>query len=192
MRVMAAQPGAACYDCWLPSLRAATMSDDNTPSKQRRIEELIFVTIPHVASGVLFVLATGINIVNVVGRYVFSVPLFWAEEVLVFIVIWTVFLLAGSITYRGAHLNMDLLYSGFNAFWKWVINIAIALTLIGCSAFTVTQSWKVIALHIRTGGVTAATEIPLWIPHIAILFGFSFMALAAIVRFRSYVAGKFD
>jgi TRAP-type C4-dicarboxylate transport system permease small subunit len=168
------------------------MSAEQAPARQKQIEELIFITIPHVASGVLFVVAMAINIVNVIGRYVFSVPLFWAEEVLVFIVIWTVFLLAGSITYRGAHLNMDLLYSAFGAFWKLVINVAIALTLIGCSAFTVTQSWKVIALHLRTGGVTAATEIPLWIPHTAIIFGFSFMALAAIVRFRSYTAGKFD
>ncbi len=168
------------------------MSDDAPPSQQRRIEDLIFITIPHVLSGVLFVAAMVINIVNVIGRYVFSVPLFWAEEVLVFIVIWTVFLLAGSITYRGAHLSMDLLYAGFSAFWKWIINIAIALTLVSCAAFEAAQSWKVISLHIRTGGVTAATEIPLWIPHIALLFGFSFMALAAIVRFRSYVAGKFN
>jgi TRAP-type transport system small permease protein len=168
------------------------MSADNTPSKQRRIEELIFITIPHVVSGVLFIVAMTVNIVNVIGRYVFSMPLFWAEEVLVFIVIWVVFLLAGSITYRGAHLSMDLLYSGFSAFWKLVINIATLLTLIGCSVFAAAQSWKVIALHLRNGGVTAATDIPLVIPHTALLFGFSFMALAAVVRFQAYVAGKFD
>ncbi len=74
------------------------MPDDQMPSKQKQIEELIFIKIPHVASGVLFLVAAGINIVNVIGRYVFSVPVFWAEEVLTFIVIWVVFLLAGSFT----------------------------------------------------------------------------------------------
>ena len=60
----------------------------------------------------LFLVAVAINIINVIARYVFSDPIFWAEEVLIFIVIWTVFILvAGSITYRGAHLNMDLIYS---------------------------------------------------------------------------------
>jgi hypothetical protein len=50
----------------------------------------------------------------------------------------------------------------------------------------------VVDLPYLTGGVTAGTNIPLVIPHSALLFGFSFMALAAIVRFRSYVTGKFD
>lgn len=168
------------------------MADERTLSKQRRIEELIFIKIPHVVSGVLFVAAVAINIVNVVGRYVFAIPVFWAEEVLIFIVIWAVFLLAGSITYRGAHLNMDLLYSGFSPLWKRIVNILIALSLIGCSFFAVVQSWKVIGLHIRNGGVTAATEIPLAYPHSAVLFGFLFMAAAAIVRIRAYITGNFD
>lgn len=47
-------------------------------------------------------------------------------------------------------------------------------------------------LHYRNHGVTAGTDIPLVIPHSAVLFGFSFMALAAILRIRSYITGKFD
>jgi TRAP-type transport system small permease protein len=168
------------------------MADDAVPSRRRRIEELIFIKIPHALAGVLFLVAVAINIVNVIARYVFSAPLFWAEEVMIFIVIWTVFLVAGSITYRGAHLNMDLLYSNMTAFWKRAINIAVTLVLLACTIFTAVQSWKVVALHYKNHGVTAATDIPLVIPHSAILFGFGFMALAAIVRFRSYVAGKFD
>lgn len=168
------------------------MAGDRTTSKQRRIEELIFIKMPHVVSGILFLLAVGINIVNVIGRYIFSLPLFWAEEVLTFIVIWAVFLIAGTITYRGAHLNMDLLYNGFSPFWKRVINITIAASLIGCMLLAASQSWKVIVLHVRNHGVTAATDIPLVIPHSALLFGFLFMAAAAIVRIRSYVTGNFE
>ena len=107
-------------------------------------------------------------------------PIFWAEEILVFIVIWTVFLVAGAITYRGAHLNMDLLYSGFSHFWKRVINTAIALSLIVCSLFTayavlegrptaLSQSWR----HCRYGYPARHSAFSL-------LFGFTFMALAAI------------
>lgn len=168
------------------------MADERTLSKQRRIEELIFVKIPHVVSGILFVVAATINIVNVVGRYVFSLPVFWAEEVLTFIIIWAVFLLAGSITYRGGHLTMDLLYSGFSPLWKRIVNIAITACLIFCAVFTAVQSWKVIGLHLRNNGLTAATEIPLVYPHSAILVGFVFMAAAAIVRIRAYITGNFD
>ena len=40
--------------------------------------------------------------------------------------------------------------------------------------------------------VLAGTDIPLVFPHLALLFGFSFMALAAMVRIRSYISGKFE
>ncbi len=168
------------------------MSTGQKQSKSKQIEEIVFIRVPHIVAGILFFVAAAINFINVIARYVFSDPVFWAEEVLIFLVIWAVFVVAGSITYRGDHLNMDLVYSGMSPFWKRVINIAIALTLVVCTVFTVMQSWKVIALHYRNHGVTAGTDIPLVIPHAALLFGFSFMALAAILRIRSYITGKFD
>ena len=168
------------------------MSDDTKPSKQKQIEELIFIKIPQVTAGVLFLIAVVINIINVIGRYVFSTPVFWAEETLSFMLIWVVFLVAGSITYRGAHLNMDLVYSTLPAAWKRVIRIVVVIALIVCSLFTAFESWKIVALHLHNHSVTAGTEIPLAIPASALLFGFSFMAVAAIVRLRSYFTGKFD
>ena len=168
------------------------MSDAKPPSRRRQIEEFIFIKIPHVLSGALFLVAVVLNFVNVIGRYVFGMPVFWAEEALTFTVIWIVFLVAGTITYRGAHLNMDLVYSRMPAGLQRVVRIAIALALIVCTIYTAIQSWTVVELHYMTGGVTAGTNIPLVIPHSALLFGFSFMALAAIVRLPSYISGKFD
>ena len=168
------------------------MSDAQPPSRQKQIEEFIFVRIPYLLSGTLFLIAVVLNIVNVIGRYVFGMPVFWAEEALTFTVIWIVFLVVGTITYRGAHLNMDLVFSRMPPDVQRVVRVAIALALIVCTTYTAVQSWKVVALHYLTGGVTAGTNIPLVIPHSALLFGFSFMALAAVVRLRSYVTGKFD
>lgn len=168
------------------------MSDAKLLSERRQIAEFIFVRIPHVLSGALFLIAVVLNIVNVIGRYVFGMPVFWAEEALTFTIIWIVFLVVGTITYRGAHLNMDLMYSRMPAPLQRVVRIAIALALIVCSVFTAIQSWKVVELHYMTQGVTAGTNISLVIPHSALLFGFSFMAAAAIVRLPSYISGKFD
>jgi TRAP-type transport system small permease protein len=168
------------------------MSKDSAPLPDKRLEQTIFLKIPHVIVGLMFLAAVAINVANVIARYVFANPIFWAEEVLVFIVIWGVFVIAGSITYRGAHLNMDLLHAGFSPFWKRTVNVAIALTLIGSTLFAAFQSLKVVQLYLRTGDVTAATGIPLVIPHAALLFGFVFMALAALLRIHSYFSGKFE
>jgi|HubBroStandDraft_2_1064218.scaffolds.fasta_scaffold05624_2 TRAP-type C4-dicarboxylate transport system permease small subunit len=168
------------------------MADAKPLSRRRQIEEFIFVRVPYVLSGTLFLMAVVLNIVNVIGRYVFGMPVFWAEEALTFTVIWIVFLVVGTITYRGAHLNMDLLYSRMPSVMQLVIRIAIALTLIVCAAYTAMLSWSVVKLHYMTSGVTAGTNIPLVIPHSALLFGFSFIAAAALVRLPSYISGKFD
>ena len=93
--------------------------------------------------------------------------------------IWTVFLVAGSITYRGAHLNMDLLYAALPAPWKRAINVAVFLTLVGCTAFAARKTWKIVQLHYHNHEVPAATDIPLVIPTSALLFGFTFMAAGA-------------
>ena len=76
------------------------MTDEPKPSKSKQIEELVFIKMPHVAGGILFLIAAALNITNVIARYVFSNPIFWAEEILIFIIIWGVFLVAGSITYQ--------------------------------------------------------------------------------------------
>ena len=168
------------------------MSDESTPSPRKRIEELIFIKIPYVLTGTLFLIAATINIVNVVARYLFFKPIFWAEETLVFIVIWTVFIVAGSITYRGAHLRMDLIYLTLKPQMKVAINILITITFLACTIFTITQSWQVVALHYHNSSVTAGTGIPLVIPHSAVLFGFAYMAAAVLVRLPAYITGRFD
>ena len=63
---------------------------------------------------------------------------------------------------------MDLIYSTMSPPWKRAVNIAIALTLIVCTAYTAMQSWKVVMLHYRNHGVTAGTDIPLVFPHLGV------------------------
>ncbi len=168
------------------------MTEQPTPTPRRRTEELIFLKIPYVVSGVLFLAAALINVVNIVARYFFGKPIFWAEEALVFIMIWAVFVVVISITYRGEHLSMDLVYNSFGPKLKIAINTAITITLLGCICFTSLQSWRVLVVHYHNNSVTAGTDIPLVIPHSAVFFGFVLMGVAVVVRLRNYITGKFD
>lgn len=54
--------------------------------------------------GALILAGVGINFANVVGRYVFLKPIIWAEEVLVFIMVWCVMLGATLVTWENQHL----------------------------------------------------------------------------------------
>jgi TRAP-type C4-dicarboxylate transport system permease small subunit len=166
------------------------MTDDASP-RRRRLADLLFIRVPYVMTGALFLVAIGINIANVIGRYVFAQPIFWAEEVLVFIVVWAIFLAATTIVYRGEHLNMDLFYAAMKRPLKRVVNTLVVVLFIGCAGIVVVQSSKVVWLYLHGGGVSVAAGVPMIVPHAAILVGFSLMILALIVRLRAYVTGDF-
>ena len=167
------------------------MAEETPLPKPNPILEICFVRAPYLITGVIFLAAAFINIANVIGRYVFSAPIFWAEEVLVFMVVWAVFLSAISITFSGRHLSMDLFYAKLEAPWKQIINGLIVAVFLVCTVFTAMQSYTVVMLYVGNGNVSPAAEIPLYIPHAALLVGFSFMALAVICRFRDYLNGTF-
>jgi TRAP-type C4-dicarboxylate transport system permease small subunit len=167
------------------------MSENELSPRRSRFAELCFVRVPYVVTGSLFLIAIAINIANVVGRYVFSVPIFWAEEVLVFIIIWSIFLAAATIVYRGEHLNMDLFYTMMKRPLKRVVNAAIAALFLVCAGTVVVQSYKVVSLYVGSGGVSVAAGVPMVVPHAAIPVGFVLMIAALIVRWRAYLGGKF-
>ncbi|MBM3568733.1 MAG: TRAP transporter small permease [Alphaproteobacteria bacterium] len=152
---------------------------------------LVFVVLPRYLLGGLMLIGVALVFANVVGRYVFSAPLFWAEEVLVYLVIWGVFVGMASIAYNGDHLTMDLFHRRLSPGLARGVNAAIALGLVAVSVFVAWQSWQVVTLFWNIGQVSIAAGIPKALPHAAIAVGFGLTALAVLLRWRSYLSGKF-
>jgi TRAP-type C4-dicarboxylate transport system permease small subunit len=153
---------------------------------------LILYSAPRAIIGVLLLAAVAINIVNIIARYMFQSSIFWAEEVLVFIVLWGVFLGAVAAAYQGDHLKVDLFSVHIGGPLKVIVNVLLALTFIVCSIIVAAESIQVIARMAQTGQVSVAAGIPVVVPHAALFVGFTLMALAVIVRFGNYVRDKFD
>lgn len=155
------------------------------------IARTIFVTVPRALIAALILGGIAINFANVVSRHLFSSAIFWAEEILVFLVIWFVSIAIAAITYQGAHLRMDLLSTRISSPWKEIINAATILCFVGFCALVVFQSFEVVSAFNRTGMVSITASIPLVFPHAALLIGFALMVLAVIFRLRAYLSGKF-
>jgi len=150
-----------------------------------------FVTLPRWILGTLMLVGVAINFANVVGRYVFGHAFFWAEETMVFLTIWGVFLGMAAITYNGDHLNMDLFSTAIRGPWRKALNGFVAAVLVACCLFVVVQSYQVVTLFAQAGQISVSAGIPKAIPHAALLAGFALAALAVVVRIRSYLTGKF-
>lgn len=150
-----------------------------------------FATLPTLLLGTLMLVGVAINFANVVGRYAFGHALFWAEEAMVFLTIWGVFIGMAAIAWRGEHLSMDLFSSSLRGGPRAALNGLMAAILVACCAFAAVQSWQVTALFVQAQQVSVSAAIPKAIPHAALLAGFSLTALAVLVRFRAYLSGRF-
>ena len=148
--------------------------------------------VPYLVAGSLLLAAIGINMANVVGRYVFATPVFWAEEVLSFMIIWAVYIAAGSIAYLGTHLTMDLVAAKMGPPYRAFLGLLSVILTVTCSAFVVTQTLRILALYLRTGETSMAARVPLVYAHSAVLVGFALMGVVALIRVRAHLTQTFD
>jgi C4-dicarboxylate transporter, DctQ subunit len=171
------------------------MSDqEETPPETRTspIADLVFVRIPYLVTGTLLLIAIGINFANVIARYFFFEALFWAEEVLIYMTLWGVILACATITYQGLHIRMDLFSNMLRSPIKEIVGALTALLMICASVYVVIQSYQVVTMFVRSGEVSITASIPLTIPHVAVPIAFTLMALAVVIRLRSYITGRFE
>jgi TRAP-type C4-dicarboxylate transport system permease small subunit len=141
---------------------------------------LLFRHVPRLVIGVIILAAIAINFANIVGRYVFFAPLPWAEEVLVFLLIWGVFVGASAVTYDNRHLDMDLLVRLFSPKVQTALEALKLAVLVGVCAFTLVNAWAIVVLMARNGQVSIAAGVPMTVPYLAFVVGFAFMLLAAL------------
>lgn len=141
----------------------------------------LFSVVPMFLVGVLMLVDVALNGANVIGRYFFGSPIFWAEEVMVYLSIWGVFIGIIAVAYRQEHLCMDLFSSRLSARGQAALQTLITAVLAICCLFTAAQSWKIVRLFVDTGAVSTAASIPKAIPHSALLIGFALTAVAAVL-----------
>ena len=141
--------------------------------------------------GLMFV-AVAINLANVVGRYAFSKPLFWAEEAMVFIQVWCVLIGAALVSYANSHLRMDAFeHLAPPAAKRWFAQLATLLAaLVGASLTWV--SARIVYAMVISDQRSMALEIPMAIPYAALPAGFAIITLIAVRRLVRAASGLAD
>ncbi len=147
------------------------------------------VTVPRVIIGVMIIVGIAINFGNVIGRYVFLEPIIWAEEIMIYIMVWTVFVGAVLVSYEGRHLRMDFFSIMLPSPWKEVINFIATVATLAVCLFVIPQNWTVVELMWNNDQRSVVAEIPMVIPHFALLLGFVLIFIALLVHFKSHVKG---
>ena len=162
------------------------MKPDNRPL-EAGFERIL--TVVRIVLGTLMLTSIAVNFANVVARRVFSAPFAWAEEAMIYIMVWLVFLGAVLVSWDRAHLKMDLLSAALRGRWRLSVNMLAVAVVLAVSVYVVVHSVPVVLTFARNEQVSVAAGIPMAIPHAAITIGFGLMLIAVLIRFRRHVAG---
>jgi len=123
-----------------------------------------------------------INFINIIGRYVFSVSIPWAEEIMLFLMVGCVFTGCCAVAWQGRHIRMDVLITALPKPLHDFFNLLSELVLIA-AAITVTMfAYPVIVQLAAFDERSEAANFPLVIPQSMVPIGYAVMALLVAIR----------
>ena len=155
-----------------------------------RVEGILIAGVRVIVGAAIFV-SIGINFANIAGRYLFSEPILWAEEILNYLMVWSVFLGAVLVTWEGRHIRMDLLSVRIPSPAKEILNAITVAVFAAVCVFMIFQSWTVVSMARQIDQRSVAAEIPMAFAHVAVLLGFAGMLVAVLLRLPQYVRDVF-
>jgi len=135
-----------------------------------------------VMAGLLLALSVALNFANVIGRYFFNTSIYWAEEMMLFLMVGCVFFGNGVVAWSGRQIRMDVVVGKLPEKVRRALDVFAELVLIVTALTIVTWTWPVVRDLYAFDQRSQAGDFPLYIPQALIPIGLSIMALLAAVR----------
>jgi TRAP-type C4-dicarboxylate transport system permease small subunit len=140
------------------------------------------VSVLRVIAGGLLLASIALNFANVVGRYFFNASIYWAEEVMLYLMVGCVFLGNGVVAWSGRQLRMDVIVGMMPAGVQKVLALLSELTFLVVAIAIVVFSWPVIRDLWNFDQRSQSAEIPMVIPQSLVPIGLSIMVILTVVR----------
>ena len=136
----------------------------------------------HVAATATLLVAVALNFANVIGRYFFSAPIEWAEEVMLFMQVGVVFLAAVAVSREGRHIRMDVAVNLLPARARRIAEVFSQVVEITVAAAVTILAIPLVKQLAEFDQRSQAAQLPLAIPQALVPLGFALIAIAVAVR----------
>jgi C4-dicarboxylate transporter, DctQ subunit len=128
--------------------------------------------------------------VNVVMRYIFLLPIYWAEELVRYLMVWMIFIGASQVTLWGGHVAVDIVPRALskrgNVILAFIVNVICIVFCLVLAYLSLKQMLRVM----RAGQISPALEIPMWIAYLSIPAGTMLMLIRFLQQFWLRIRGK--
>ena len=141
-----------------------------------------FISFLRVVTSVLLILSIALNCANVIGRYFFNASIFWAEEIMLYLMVGCVFLGNGIVAWSGRQIRMDVIVAMMPEKARHALNLAAELVLIATALAIIVFSFPVVRDLFNFDQRSQSAELPLYIPQSMVPIGLGIMALMVVIR----------
>jgi TRAP-type C4-dicarboxylate transport system permease small subunit len=140
------------------------------------------VAVLRVVAAVLLVASVLLNFANVLGRYFLSDSIYWAEEVMLYLMVGCVFLGNGVVAWSGRQLRMDVIVGMMPAPVQKLLALLSELVFIVVAIVVVVFACPVIRDLWSFDQRSQSAELPMYIPQAMVPIGLAIMVLLVVVR----------
>jgi len=150
-------------------------------------------TIERTLVGILGALAMIVGLVQVLGRYFFpAFAISWAEEVIVYLIVWGVMVISSQLVRSDGHVRPDLvlrLVPPQGQRWMEAFNCVIALVFCGGMVW---YGWEIVDTSLLLDERSSSgLQFPMWIYYAALPTGGFLMTVRYLIRLYRYLF-RFD
>lgn len=145
-----------------------------------------------IAAGAMLSASVGINFVNIIGRYLFSAAIPWAEEAMLFLMIGCVFLGAAPVGYLGRHIRMDVVVLALPLRARKYFEVFSDVVTIATCIMLAIFAWPVVSMLAELDERSNTANIPLVIPQSLLPLGLLLTAFLIAVRLIVHAAERGD
>lgn len=133
-------------------------------------------------AAICLITIVGINFANVVARYVFNSPFSWAEEAMIFIAIAGVFWGAIAVAWRDVDIRIETFIDLTTGRTRHVLRIITNLISIFVLSWLFLIGRRVTFQVFEFDLRSPALNMPMWIPHAALISGLLLIILTIFAR----------
>jgi len=152
-----------------------------TKSMLERVGDILSTTCTIVAATSLAIIVC-INATNVFFRYFFLSPFSWAEELMLFLMILTVFASAASVTWRQEHIRIEAFFMLLPQKWQNFAQVLGGLVALVALGTVILAGSSVVSMLYRFDQRSEALEFPMWIAQLSVPVGLGLIVILFLLR----------
>lgn len=123
-------------------------------------------------SGITITVIAFIMCYDVVLRYFFLSPTYWADEVCEYIIVWSVFLGMAWVVRENAHIRVEIVFDRVSVKWQGIFNIisTILVLLFFITFFYVSAKMCLKSFQLNFTSISPL-HMPMFIPQLSLVIG---------------------